>query len=490
MLNKIIVAFLLATSTVFAFKFSLSTGNHGAFCVWVEAKHHYGDSFVRLLVNETVQSYKVPGLIIKSQDIGNFSSVPTFEDFYRLYRNNRTELYSKILGSDGRFNVDASERHSIDELKFWSGIIDKEITFSVTESGVYCVYIAPDPTKIPNFKLPIHIRNYYGELSYYIYPYYTAMKWFFSVLVASVAILFYFQRAKVAHKLTPVKAITNTFVLMTFVPFTVDLSLEVMNLFIENSVPSLSANKAFVSILERVIFFAVKSREVLDMYVALLFSMGLGVIYYYHDEAQNYRKFPQDWFKIATAFLLVHMLLALLLDLSVKRMMNTDTLLLMGTTTQISTHGIYRVINFIMSIFTYACFMMSVLFYFKTRKRITMSPPNSDIGSADRVISAFKWSNLVIWIMPQLFKILHNAVMTMDIIWLYDLSTGHEEEAVQSADFPFYDYLLFVLSGDSMGVYESWQMILPWIITLIPTGTVLLIWYRASSRPAVSIKAQ
>lgn len=490
MLNKIILTLLLATSTVFAFKFSLSTGNHGAFCVWVEAKHHYGDSFVKLLVNETVQSYKVPGLIIKSQDIGNFSSVPTFEDFYRLYRNNRTELYSKMLGSDGRFNIDASERHSIDELKFWSGIFDKEITFSVTESGVYCVYIAPDPTKIPNFELPVHVMNYYGDLPYSIYPYYTAMKWFFSVLVASVAILLYFQRAKVAHKLTPVKAITNTFVLMTFVPFTVDLSLEVLNLFIENSVPSLSENEALMSILGRVSFFAVKSREVLDMYVALLFSMGLGVIYYYNDDAQNYKKFPQDWFKIATAFLLVHMSLALLLDLSVKRMMNTDTLLLMGTTTQISTHGIYRVINFVMSIFTYVCFMMSVLFYFKTRKRITMFPPNSDIGSADRVISAFKWSNLVIWIMPQLFKILHNAVMTMDIIWHYDLSTGHEEEAVQSGDFSFYKYLLFVLSGNSMGFYESWQMILPWIITLIPTGTVLLIWYRASSRPAVSIKAQ
>lgn len=135
-------ALFFIISRVFAIELTILTNEIGAICKWVQAKPNNGDSYAKLLVDETVADYQIPGLIFNYQDIASFATVVPFENFTNLYSKNKTELYPTILGSDGKLVIDSADGDSVDELKFWTGIINRENTFPVSESEFYCVYIA------------------------------------------------------------------------------------------------------------------------------------------------------------------------------------------------------------------------------------------------------------------------------------------------------------------------------------------------------------
>lgn len=114
---------------MFAIELTILTNEIGAICKWVQAKPNNGDSYAKLLVDETVADYQIPGLIFNYQDIASFATVVPFENFTNLYSKNKTELYPTILGSDGKLVIDSADGDSVDELKFWTGIINRENTF-------------------------------------------------------------------------------------------------------------------------------------------------------------------------------------------------------------------------------------------------------------------------------------------------------------------------------------------------------------------------
>lgn len=481
---------LLVVTGVCATELTILTGDNGAICRWVQAKPNNDDSYIKLLVDETTAEYKIPGLIFNYEDIVNFALVPIVENFTDLYPTNKSELYPKMLDADGQFVVDAADGHSVDTLGFWNGVIDKEIIFPVADSGIYCVYIAPDPIKVSDFELPVHFQSFYGNLDYSDYLSYKILQWNFIVLVASIAALQYFLRVKDtkgSRGLTPVEAVSNTLILLTLIPYIVEFLLVLLNLFIQNNLVAPYQKTSFITIFRHICYFVMRICSVFDMYVALLFSMGLGVIYYYNDDAPNYRKFPLDWFKIATSFLLAHVLLTFLLDLFMEW---GGTVTSIGTTEPILTMSDAIFLFYMMYKFDFFWFILSVFFYFKTKKRITTAfSPNSDIGSTDNIVWAFKWTALAIWIIPFLLHIFETKVM-------YPLTSSSLSKELDE---------IMAQQGDRAAIYESlfymqwyerikrlfWYMYcLRLVFILLPLSATILIWIRSSSRPTAVVKIQ
>ncbi|KAG5419355.1 hypothetical protein I9W82_003122 [Candida metapsilosis] len=280
----------------------------GALCTWAEANPHKGDSYIKLqLVGGTTTDYKISTLIFNYRDTVNFASVSTIEEFIALYPNNKTELYLKIL-SDGKCIVDAAEGRTIDESKFWTGVIDGEIVYPVTESGFYCVYIAsPVLVDVPVYKLLIQYNSCYGNLEYRGYLRYTCLKWIFAVLAVVIAILFKFSNfltGEGVERLSSVEAVMNTLAMLVFISFVVMELFNFWRLFVVNNMHAPHERIKMKSVLSLLDHFSMSFHKVFRFYVALLFSMGLGVIYYYKEDV-NYARFPSGLFWRTTAVPLV-----------------------------------------------------------------------------------------------------------------------------------------------------------------------------------------
>lgn len=382
-----ICCLLYITSSVVATKQTILTGENGAICRWIQAKANNDNSYVRLFVNETVVDYEISGLIFNYKNIVNFASVPTIENFTDLYPTNKTELYSTMLGGDGKFIDDAAKDHSIDTLRFWSGVIDKEIIFPVSESGTYCVYIAPDPVKAPDFELPVHFKNYYGNLRYSSYLYYTSLKWIFIILFATIAAIFKFLKdlsAGGSQSLSSVNAAMNTLVMLTFVPFVLMKLFDFCYLFVQNSVFAPYQGSSIESFLSFLSLLISMLDALFQFYVALLFSMGLGAIYYYKSDA-NYRGFLPEWSRIATKFPLASAFIISLTHSYFERLITISFLEHQNNSarSQLQNFELYEPIIQLY----YVHFISQILF--QNKEKLTVLPFNTGIGSIDKVVLPF-----------------------------------------------------------------------------------------------------
>ena len=466
--------------------FTVLTNDSGAICRRVQAKPNNDGSYVKLLVNEIIADYKIPGLIFNYDDIVNFASVPIFENFTNLYPQNKTELYLKMLNDEGQFITDTVEGHSLDSLNFWSGIIDKEIIFPVVDSGMYCVYIAPDPVNVPNFVLPVHFKKYYGNLNYAGYLYYNSLKWLLVLLVGIFAALMKLTKtkdAKGSQNLSSVKAITNTVVLLTLIPFTVEYTIYFIQLYLQNYLIEPYKSVSIMAISPFILELAANIHQAVDQYVALLFAMGLGVVYYYNDDSQSYRKFPRDLFLKTTVLFAVKLSIMIIGMICIQ---SPGTIPLVWTT--IATESFANILNGVNFLLDFIWILLSIVFYFKTKKRLTAIPPNPDIGSSDKVVSAFKKSTLVIWIMPLL---IHGLGAAVGGSWLIsNIFKELDHMPTQSADTQArYESILLMQTVERAQFinvqFTHWS---GWLNTFLTIGLVVLIWVRSSNKAALDEK--
>ncbi|KAI5961138.1 hypothetical protein CANMA_003912 [Candida margitis] len=480
---------LFITSCVGAMRPTILTGNNGAICQWVQKRaDNDADSFVKLIADESIVGYKIPALIFNYQDIANFSSVPTIETFTDLYRANKTDLYPRML-SEGVFNLDAAEGHSVNKSRFWSGIIDKEITFRVPVSGIYCVYIAPDPMKVPDFELPIYFKNYYGNLDYAYYVHYTGLKWLiivFAVLIVAMQKLVKVEDAKGAQSLSSVKAITNTLVYLTLISFIVVQLFQFFKLFMQNSVLLPYQKSSIGPIWQFVSLIANHFHDVFELYLGLLFSMGLGVTYYYTD-VQNYREFPSDWLRKTIILFMAHCLIMFLRDLCLKWSYNIPFI---GTARNISSDSIATVLDYTQIPIYCIWYALSAVFYLKTKKKLTLVPPNLDMGSTENVVSAFKKTTLVIWIVPSVIYGLGTIFMGLSVFFYTDKNLIIEiAEGSDRAEI----YMSLVLKQEKeiqKMVVILGSELLSWISTFLSMSAIYLIWVSSSNRATIDRKVQ
>lgn len=463
---------------------TILTNGRGAICRWVpNYAHNNTDSYIRLLVDDSIAAHKIPGLIFRYQDIVNFTSIPTIETFEKLYSLNKTELYEEMLGEDGQFSLDTYEGHSVDDLMLWSGIIDNDITFSIPVSGMYCVYIAPSLTISSGYRLPIEIGKRYGSLNYIRYLRYKSLKW---VTVLSVSFFamgnYYIPGFKSGpQSLTSVQAVTRTLVTLISLPFITKSVLELVYLLIRNNYYATYQTSPLLVNLKLISKFTDYFHSAFTSYAVLLFSMGFGVVYYYHDNLVNFRKLPSGLFRKATALLAIQVVIILLYVYCQKQ--HDQFIEYSGPSLLMLLSAV--ILNALWTLFSIIWLATSVLFVSKTKKRISALSTKLDMKSTSETYSAFKKSVVTMWVLPIIIRtVCHVATFVWKAIYLYakvvDEDTVDTNPELSIHEFKQESVTQMrneVISNQIGALKDIWMN---WLCIVLTLTVVVIIWVKSS----------
>ncbi|EDK44386.1 hypothetical protein PVL30_003398 [Lodderomyces elongisporus] len=407
--NAIISFFFLAVATLVNAAPNdptILTPERGVFCSPVQASpKHPNKAYIKLHPEKTSADFKIQGLVFHYPDIINFTSVPILEEFTQLYAKEKTTLYKTMLNDDGTFNVDAADGYSTDPKKYWTGPIEKDVEITIVHSGIYCVYIAPPADDTDKFDIPIVFKSYYGNLNYATHLMYSQIKWAVLLSIITFATLFnYILKFKVGENfkdLNSISVISKAVIFLVLLPFIAILIFQWLVFFLINNFLESCQSSFIITGLLFIAQFASLGYNSFISYVVLLFSMGFGVIYYHGGNSHNYRIFPQDSFKKITALLFVNLVVIFAAVVGEFQSKNSDPLV--GTYGQNSFNQQGMIVTLLMaltSIFSLSWFILSMIFYFKTKKTIATFPPAADADSTDKVVSAFRKSFFIIYVLP------------------------------------------------------------------------------------------
>ncbi|KAI5949487.1 hypothetical protein KGF57_004697 [Candida theae] len=403
MIHKLGIVLLFVVSCVLAARDqpSILTYKDGVFCSPVERNKNIDKAYVELHATKEVIDKRIPGLIFHYPDIVNFSSVPILEVYTQLYANNKDHLYKQMLTDDGKFKLDAAEGYSVDDSKYWSGVIDKDIKFAVPTSGIYCVYVAPDQEKPFDFSLPIKFQNHFGNLNYTEYLIYSQLKYVIALAIVLFAALFnYILRFKVGkdfQNMDSISVISKAIVFLILTPFIAVYIFDWFVLLLRNNFEASYQTSFVLSVLRFFSRLGDSLYNAFTSYAVLLFSMGYGVIYYHNGNSQHYRLFPQESMKKITALFFLYLVVVVLYCLSLQ---STSSNHLVGVQHNTPNGTFSSVVAALVSLFGLSFYILSVIFYFKTKKTIAAFPPASDAESTDKIVSAFRKSFFVILVLP------------------------------------------------------------------------------------------
>ncbi|KAI3405252.2 hypothetical protein KGF56_001944 [Candida oxycetoniae] len=404
---------------------TILTVKQGVFCSPVERSwSHPEKSYIKLVPDAVASQKQIKGLIFHYYDIVNFTSVPILEVFAQLYPKEKKNLYGQMLKEDGSFNLDPAEGYNVDKSKIWSGSIDKEVKFEIPSTGIYCVYIAPpadtdedEDQAQAQFKIPVVFKNSYGNLSYTYYLIYSLLK--FSIpagLVIFAGLFNYVLRFKIGkdfQNMDSLSVISKAVIFLVLCPLIAVSILQWFVFFLVNNFLETCQKSFIINFLSFVAQFASMSFHVFVAYMTLLFSMGFGVIYYYNGNSRNYRLFPQQSFRKISGFLFLNIVLlfVLLVMNSFIGSKNTNYLIGIGDSTVNNKNSFVGFITLLAGLFSLVWVILPMVFYFKTKKTIATFPPAPDAESTDKVVSAFRKSFLVIYVLPILTAILAGAIV-------------------------------------------------------------------------------
>ncbi|CAK9439546.1 uncharacterized protein LODBEIA_P36460 [Lodderomyces beijingensis] len=402
---------LLAAYTTLASAFlrspSILTSKKGVFCSNIQVSpSHPGKSYIKLHPEHASADFKIPGLIFYYPDIVNFTSVPIVEEFSRLCPKDKEVLFKKILNQDdGTFILDAADGYDVDKSKLWSGIVDKDVKFQVDHSGFYCVYVAPPVEDKDPFEIPIVFKNYYGNLSYPFYLIYAQSKFTIAVAIIVFASLFnYILKFKVGDNfqhLDSISVISKAVIFLVLAPFTLLSMYQWFVLFLINNFLETCQRSRIISFLLLLSQFGETTFTTFLKYAVLLFSMGFGVIYYHSGNSHNYRQFPRDSFFKVTAFFVATLVVQFASHVRLANSASDTPIIGYHGQTLLNQYGTLTAFLLgLAGLLSMAWFILSMIFYFKTKKTIAAFPPASDADSTEKVVSAFRKSFVVIYILP------------------------------------------------------------------------------------------
>lgn len=353
--------------------------------------------------------------------------------------------------------------------------------FSIPVSGIYYVHIAPDLAIGPEFELSTDIKQDYGNLNYIRYLRYTSIRWImvFSIFifVALTCFALRFESEIGSQNLSSVQAITKTVVWLILLPFIAISKIELIYLLIRNNYYATYQSLPLLSNLKLILQFSGHFYSAFASYVTLLFSMGFGVVYYYHDNLEHYRKLPSNLYWKANALLTVDMLI-ILLNIYIHnsyRPFARDGLGLFSISFAILLATLWYFLPVVW-------FITSVVFMFKTKKSISALATKPNVESASETYSAFKKSIAIIWILPFVIKAFFRVLLFVLIEGFlkpensdHELSIGELKE--QSINW-------FYFTSASMSIQALKDVWLNWLCNFLTLSLVLLVWGRSNKRLA------
>lgn len=275
---------------------------------------------------ENLLELKIPVLILKLEDMRNFTNlpyIPFYEKKYRSYRYGnikRSHYFERFVDyTENTFELyTADEDEYLDKEKAFNGYVmfdernsrgdQSEVVFPIHESGIYCILIAPPiGTKVTSFVMPVEIRNSYGYLSFDEYRVYLNLQ-YATVLGLVIAVCLSFNMTRFVKEKrgalsSTLPSITRLTVLYILTPFICILLLRTTLYYMKNTYPSYndfrnSRNPYFI------IETISKCCEISRSFFLLLFLMGYGSIY--SNPSTSYRKMPTSMMNTAIFMLIVN----------------------------------------------------------------------------------------------------------------------------------------------------------------------------------------
>ncbi|KAK6205168.1 uncharacterized protein RJT21DRAFT_13659 [Scheffersomyces amazonensis] len=374
-----------------------------------------------------IPTLKFPIIIFKYTDIANFTNLPTFTKYDSLYKEDKAELYKDLVDFEtNKFKLDLAKDAQFNEADIYNDYItldnkdDSEhidVIFPVERSGFYCVYIAP-PTdqSLTSVTIPVTFKNSYGNLGFTYYLENTQR--IYVIIIACVFfgyLLNYILQFKVDDdfkNLNSVSLISRVLVFFVVLPY---IFLNIYLWFIFFLLNRISESY-LLNVLANFGIALGSTFQVVLNYFTLLFAMGYGVIYYHNGNSKNYRMMPQKSLSHASYLLIANLVLLIafiFLDINAVKanpFVNNRTDV---ENSKFVTRA-HSALGFILSIISFLWLILSIVNYFKTKKIISKFPT----GTNDKLITAFRRSILVIFVLPVfifflsvgvlIYKLLHN----------------------------------------------------------------------------------
>ena len=359
---------------------------------------------------------KIPVLLFRYDDILNFTTLPSWEEYDEGYASNYSSnnlnsdnyfLKNSVDFEENKFILDLYEGYSeIDERRIYNGFLDlskedghAEALLPAYETGLYCAYVAPPINrniKTMNISLALQYSKFYSTSMSYVD--YCQVKYIIGtgLLLAIYLInnILKFQKDKQLDiKNMPI--ISKTVIFYVLIPLLSLMSLEWFIVFIEIHC-NLSSRKIRCFEYSRLIIELIQPNwRILLRFYVLLFTMGYGVIYYHRGASRTFSKMPRRTKNVAWLLFITDLTLN-----NTEYFMKYNNLALYKDTIE----SIYAVCFFGSFVLPFVWYFVSFIYYFKTRNIIKKLPPTSTvtegIDANTRIMKAFKQSSLVIFISP------------------------------------------------------------------------------------------
>ena len=457
---------------------------------------------LELYDGEKPTDLKIPVLLFRYEDILNFTTLPSYEEYDKGYTSNYSSgkldwesyfLKDTVDFEENKFILNLYDGYNeIDENRIYNGFLDaskedgnNEAVLPVKESGMYCVYIAPPIHKnIKIMSVPVHFRFSRLYSSNMWYSHYCQTKYIIGVGLLLAAFLIQdtlkFTKDK-KSSITNIPIISKAVIFNVLLPLLSFISLEWLSIFIETNCNLTSRKICFFEYFRVTNEWIQPNWKILLRFYVLLFTMGYGVIYYHRGASRTFSKMPKRTKNVARTLFITNIILS-----NANKVYDKYDAYLMtypiGFVCTVCSFGSF--------IFPFVWYFVSFIYYFKTRNIIKKLPPTSTvtegIDANTRIMKAFKQSSLVIFISPTIsglawFSSFVRMVVKTFYSAINDISSDLDiNEKISSRDSLIklvkLSHSIMLFSEDSVkSIFEKWPGAIKIYLTI---ALLYVIWIR------------
>lgn len=399
-----------------------------------------------------IEGLQFPVLIFKYSEILNYANLPTIEKYYKDFPDSKANLYKDLVDFENlKFSLLTFRDAEIDESLILNSYITLDgsegddlehvdLTLDITTSGIYCIYIAPPIEGVISLSLPVKFTNGNGYLSALNYMAYSQQKYFAIVGTLIFGYLFYyilrFKVGKDFKSMDTISIISKAVIFFALLPFILCTILQLVFGFLENNFSFNAFHGYFFKLLKLVGVWLNLTFSSFISFLILLFCMGYGVVYYHEANSRNYRILPEKQRKLAFGLLISDFAISTLCVLfsiagfegasrsggpkaAYPYLVDDDAIFLpspyvLGGGLLQSIYTLTYGLNFSFPTIWYG---MSIYHYFQTKKVISKFPPipNGESDSNEKIISSFRKSILVIFVLPSVVMTILLGVLMVDL---------------------------------------------------------------------------
>jgi ABC-type multidrug transport system fused ATPase/permease subunit len=386
------------------------------------------ESYIELGVEKLKSSnpkVKIPIFILHYPDLAHITLLPNKEQYLTIYKDKK-EAWRYVYDDNGdtpeedraTFIVQYDEGFKD---KTWNKPIvagDPPLHFPIESDGYYCVYTA-QPLEVSSFEIPITFKQSHGNLDYLNYLIYSNLMYILALSSFVFGYLLnYLLKFKIGldfgnlNQLSIISRITVFYVLL---PFIVLLIVTWIVDSLQNNFVSTASNDAIFQLITKLGLAAFIIYQISINYMILLFAMGFGTIYYFQGNSRHFRELPTKLNQTSRLLLVANCVVAIVAVIFYPQYVDP------AQSYQSQNSTMPPAIVVVLGGFNFVFFVLTFIYYFKTKKIISKFPPisNSVTNSTElnaKIVKAFKRSFLVIFILPMLVGIVSALIYGVNVV--------------------------------------------------------------------------